>query len=90
MGPATCAAIADTLERNQRDASKATSRAETTSGPPTEPDAAGPVGHGVVGVLIYLLVAVLSILTFLLGVLALRKCRPEDIPDVLRALFGRK
>jgi hypothetical protein len=26
----------------------------------------------------------------ILGVIALIKCEPKDIPDVLRALFGRK
>lgn len=31
-----------------------------------------------------------SAVLLILGVIALIKCKPEDIPDVLRALFCRK
>jgi hypothetical protein len=37
---------------------------------------------------VFLMVAYLVVL-LVLGTVALRKCRPEDIPAVLRALFGR-
>jgi hypothetical protein len=39
---------------------------------------------------VFFAVAVPSVVLAILGVMALSKCRPEDIPEALRALFGRK
>ena len=38
----------------------------------------------------YVIVVAPSAVVLILGTMALRKCRPEDVAAVLRALFGRK